>query len=61
MALTRIPLTIVATGTGARTDGVLVGVMAEELDLLEQRLAASEAVLAGKSWSRRLLERAYGR
>jgi hypothetical protein len=38
MGLTRIPLTIVATATGARTEGVIVGVMAEQLDALERHV-----------------------
>lgn len=33
--LSRIPLTIVATASGQKTEGVLVGVMAEQLDALE--------------------------
>lgn len=34
-AITRIPLTIVATATGQKTDNVLVGVLASDLDALE--------------------------
>lgn len=60
MTLTRIPLDVIATGSGQRTEGVLVAVMASDLEQLEARLAAAESVLAGKPWSRRLLERAYG-
>jgi hypothetical protein len=39
MALTRIPLTITATATGQATEGVLVAVMASELDDLEAECA----------------------
>lgn len=50
-ALTRIPLTIVATASGARTEGVLVGVMAEELVRLEQRVRGLEHDLeAALAW-----------
>ena len=57
--LTRIPLTIVATATLHETPDVLVGVMAVDLDRVEERLHAAEQALAGKAWSRRLMERAY--
>lgn len=41
--MVRIPLDIVATASGHRTKGVLVGVMAADLDALE---AVSRAVVA---------------
>lgn len=42
-AITRVPLTIVSTLDGACTDGVLVGVLAADLDRFEERAARSVA------------------
>lgn len=41
-----IPLTVVCTLNGARTDGVLVAVMVEDLEALEARAEAAEARIA---------------
>lgn len=43
--MTRIPLDIVVTDTGQRTSGKLVAVMVDDLDRMEARLHAAEAVI----------------
>lgn len=48
MTLARIPLTIVATASRQKTDGVLVGVMASDLDALEARTAERDGYDRGR-------------
>ena len=58
--LVRIPLTIEVTETGAKTDGVIVAVLASDLDALEAEnhqlsnrlVKASDALSRIKTWDR---------